>query len=103
MKKAVELVYLTHIEGANLNAAGTEGVISVLKKITDIDGQEYIIVKEKDIILIAAVPLLSILLNACTPGLWLPAMLSALRFPRLLLPMQKKFALYPHDEQSPAP
>ena len=42
MKKAVELVYLTHIEGANLNAAGTEGVISVLKKITDIDGQEYI-------------------------------------------------------------
>ena len=42
MKKAIEMVYLTHIEGANLNAAGTEGVISVLKKVKDIDGQEYI-------------------------------------------------------------
>lgn len=42
MKKAVEVVYLTHVEGANLNAAGTEGVISILKKVTDIDGREYI-------------------------------------------------------------
>jgi len=42
MAKAIEIVYLTRVEGANLNAAGTEGVISILKKTTDIDGKEYI-------------------------------------------------------------
>lgn len=42
MYKAIELVYLTRVEGANLNSAGTEGVISILKKTEDINGQEYI-------------------------------------------------------------
>jgi CRISPR-associated protein Cst2 len=42
MSKAIEVVYLTRVEGANLNSAGTEGVISVLKKIEDIDGNEFI-------------------------------------------------------------
>jgi len=42
MIKALEIVYLTRIEGANPNAAGTEGVISVLKKTVDIDGREYL-------------------------------------------------------------
>jgi len=42
MAKALEIVYLTRVEGANLNAAGTEGVISVLKKTVDIDGREYL-------------------------------------------------------------
>jgi len=42
MSKAIEIVYLTRVEGANLNSAGTEGVISVLKKVEDIDGNEYI-------------------------------------------------------------
>lgn len=40
--RALEIVYLTGVEGANLNAAGTEGVISVLKKTEDITGQEFI-------------------------------------------------------------
>ncbi len=42
MPKAIEIVYLTRVEGANLNSAGTEGVISVLKKVEDIDGNEFI-------------------------------------------------------------
>lgn len=42
MSKAIEIVYLTKVEGANLNSAGTEGVISVLKKVEDIDGNEFI-------------------------------------------------------------
>jgi CRISPR-associated protein Cst2 len=42
MTKAFEVVYLTRIEGANLNAAGTEGIISILKKTVDIDGGEYL-------------------------------------------------------------
>lgn len=42
MAKAIEVVYLTRVEGANLNSSGTEGVISVLKKTEDIDGREYI-------------------------------------------------------------
>lgn len=42
MSKAIEVVFLSNIEGANLNAAGTEGVISVLKKVSDVDGQDYI-------------------------------------------------------------
>jgi len=42
MSKAIEIVYLTRVEGANLNSAGTEGVISVLKKVEDIDGNEFI-------------------------------------------------------------
>jgi len=42
MSKAIEVVYLTRVEGANLNSAGTEGVISVLKKVEDIDGNEFI-------------------------------------------------------------
>lgn len=41
--KAVEVVTLTKVEGANLNSNGTEGVISVLKKVRDpIDGREYV-------------------------------------------------------------
>jgi len=40
--RAIEIVYLTGIEGANLNSAGTEGVISILKKTTDINGDEFI-------------------------------------------------------------
>lgn len=40
--KAIEIVYLTGVEGANLNSAGTEGVISVLKKTTDISGDEFV-------------------------------------------------------------
>jgi len=41
--KAIEVVTLTKVEGANLNSNGTEGVISVLKKIRDpIDGREYV-------------------------------------------------------------
>jgi CRISPR-associated protein Cst2 len=42
MTKAIEVVYLTRVEGANLNSAGTEGVISVLKKVEDIDGKEFV-------------------------------------------------------------
>ncbi|AEK72020.1 DevR family CRISPR-associated autoregulator [Thermococcus sp. 4557] len=41
--KAIEIVTLTKVEGANLNSNGTEGVIAVLKKIRDpIDGREYV-------------------------------------------------------------
>jgi CRISPR-associated protein Cst2 len=40
--RAIEIVYLTGVEGANLNSAGTEGVISILKKTTDISGDEFI-------------------------------------------------------------
>ncbi|HDZ35695.1 MAG TPA: type I-B CRISPR-associated protein Cas7/Cst2/DevR [Thermococcus sp.] len=41
--KAIEVVTLTKIEGANLNSNGTEGVISVLKKVRDpVDGREYV-------------------------------------------------------------
>ncbi|WP_461863425.1 type I-B CRISPR-associated protein Cas7/Cst2/DevR [Thermococcus sp.] len=41
--KAVEVVTLTKVEGANLNSNGTEGVISVLKKVRDpVDGKEYV-------------------------------------------------------------
>lgn len=40
--KAIEICYLTGVEGANLNSAGTEGVISVLKKTTDISGDEFV-------------------------------------------------------------
>ncbi|WP_456422686.1 type I-B CRISPR-associated protein Cas7/Cst2/DevR [Thermococcus sp.] len=41
--KAVEVVTLTKVEGANLNSNGTEGVIAVLKKVRDpVDGREYV-------------------------------------------------------------
>lgn len=41
--KAMEIVTLTRVEGANLNSNGTEGVISVLKKIRDpVDMKEYV-------------------------------------------------------------
>ncbi|HII61486.1 type I-B CRISPR-associated protein Cas7/Cst2/DevR [Pyrococcus horikoshii] len=41
--KAIEVVTLTKVEGANLNSNGTEGVISVLKKVRDpVDGREYV-------------------------------------------------------------
>ncbi|AFL96012.1 CRISPR-associated autoregulator, DevR family 2 [Thermococcus cleftensis] len=41
--KAMEVVTLTKVEGANLNSNGTEGVISVLKKVRDpVDGKEYV-------------------------------------------------------------
>jgi len=41
--KAVEVVTLTKVEGANLNSNGTEGVIAVLKKARDpVDGREYV-------------------------------------------------------------
>jgi CRISPR-associated protein Cst2 len=43
LNKGLEIVYLTKIEGANLNSNGTEGVISVLKKVRDpVDMKEYI-------------------------------------------------------------
>jgi len=41
--KAIEVVTLTKVEGANLNSNGTEGVIAVLKKLRDpVDGREYV-------------------------------------------------------------
>ena len=41
--KGIEIVTLTKVEGANLNSNGTEGVISVLKKVRDpVDMKEYI-------------------------------------------------------------
>lgn len=41
--RAIEVVTLTKVEGANLNSNGTEGVISVLKKVRDpVDGKEYV-------------------------------------------------------------
>ena len=41
--KAIEVVTLTKVEGANLNSNGTEGVIAVLKKVHDpVDGREYV-------------------------------------------------------------
>ena len=41
--KAIEVVTLTKVEGANLNSNGTEGVIAILKKVRDpIDGREYV-------------------------------------------------------------
>ncbi|WP_456365158.1 type I-B CRISPR-associated protein Cas7/Cst2/DevR [Thermococcus sp.] len=41
--KAIEVVTLTKVEGANLNSNGTEGVIAVLKKVRDpVDGREYV-------------------------------------------------------------
>lgn len=43
MNKGIEIVTLTKVEGANLNSNGTEGVISVLKKVRDpVDMKEYI-------------------------------------------------------------
>mgnify|MGYP005835708927 CR=1 FL=1 len=43
MIKGMEIVTLTKVEGANLNANGTEGVICVLKKVRDpIDMKEYV-------------------------------------------------------------
>ena len=43
VNKGIEIVTLTKIEGANLNSNGTEGVISVLKKVRDpIDLKEYV-------------------------------------------------------------
>lgn len=43
MSKGIEIVTITRIEGANLNSNGTEGVISVLKKIRDpLDMKEYV-------------------------------------------------------------
>jgi len=47
--RAIEIVYLTGIEGSNLNSAGTEGVISILKKTTDINGDEFIRVSGQSI------------------------------------------------------
>ncbi|WXG44482.1 MAG: type I-B CRISPR-associated protein Cas7/Cst2/DevR [Promethearchaeati archaeon SRVP18_Atabeyarchaeia-1] len=41
--KGIEIVTLTRVEGANLNSNGTEGVISVLKKVRDpVDMKEYV-------------------------------------------------------------
>ena len=41
--KAIEVVTLTKVEGANLNSNGTEGVIAVLKKVREpVDGREYV-------------------------------------------------------------
>ncbi|MEM3455857.1 MAG: type I-B CRISPR-associated protein Cas7/Cst2/DevR [Candidatus Micrarchaeia archaeon] len=41
--KGIEIVTLTKVECANLNANGTEGVISVLKKVRDpVDMKEYV-------------------------------------------------------------
>lgn len=41
--KGIEIVTLTKVEGANLNSNGTEGVISVLKKVRDpVDMEEYV-------------------------------------------------------------
>lgn len=41
--KGIELVTLTKMESANLNSNGTEGVISVLKKVRDpVDMKEYV-------------------------------------------------------------
>lgn len=41
--KAMEIVTITRVEGANLNSNGTEGVISVLKKARDpVDMKEYV-------------------------------------------------------------
>lgn len=43
MNKAIEIVTLTKVEAANLNSNGTEGVISVLKKVRDpVDLKEYV-------------------------------------------------------------
>ncbi len=48
--KAIEVVTLTKVEGANLNSNGTEGVIAVLKKVRDpVDGREYIRVSGQSI------------------------------------------------------
>ena len=43
MNKGIEIVTLTKVEAANLNSNGTEGVISVLKKVRDpLDMKEYV-------------------------------------------------------------
>ena len=43
VNKGIEIVTLTKVEGANLNSNGTEGVISVLKKVRDpVDMKEYV-------------------------------------------------------------
>ena len=41
-QKRLKSCILPGLRGANLNSAGTEGVISVLKKVEDIDGNEFI-------------------------------------------------------------
>lgn len=40
--KCLEIAYLVRVEKANLNASGTEGNITLLKKVRDIDGNEYV-------------------------------------------------------------
>jgi len=42
--KCLEIAYLVRVEKANLNAAGTEGNVTLLKKVRDIDGKEYLYV-----------------------------------------------------------
>ena len=43
VNKGIEIVTLTKVEGANLNSNGTEGVISILKKVRDpVDMKEYV-------------------------------------------------------------
>lgn len=42
--KCLEIAYLVRVEKANLNASGTEGNVTLLKKVRDIDGNEYVYV-----------------------------------------------------------
>ncbi len=42
--KCLEIAYLVRVEKANLNAAGTEGNVTLLKKVRDVNGKEYVYV-----------------------------------------------------------
>jgi CRISPR-associated protein Cst2 len=42
--KCLEIAYLVRVERANLNASGTEGNVTLLKKVRDIDGNGYVYV-----------------------------------------------------------
>jgi CRISPR-associated protein Cst2 len=42
--KCLEIAYLVRVERANLNASGTEGNVTLLKKVRDVDGNEYVYV-----------------------------------------------------------
>lgn len=44
ISKCVEIAYLVRVEKANLNASGTEGNVTLLKKVRDVDGNEYVYV-----------------------------------------------------------
>jgi CRISPR-associated protein Cst2 len=42
--KCLEISYLVRVERANLNASGTEGNVTLLKKVRDVNGSEYVYV-----------------------------------------------------------